>query len=124
MKIPISELYRHWQSTDFPVAYCFDRKTYTVCEISCLEEANDEPYQRYLPLLQIDRDKIEERFIESFNDRQLLYKYKKDPNFNFHHFVESQGWWWDRWWGFKRKVIFDLQREWCEEHHIQYVYDL
>ncbi len=123
MKVSISELFEYRQYKDAPLAYCFDRKKYEICDISFLHEQNDDIYQRFIPLLQIDEEKIQESFIRSLNDKKILRQYKTSE-FNFSVFVESPAWLWPRWREYYRKTVFDLEKEWCENNSIYYIDDV
>ena len=123
VKVKISELFTYLQYINSPLYYCFDRKNYKICDASHLEEQHDSFYPRYIPLLQIDEKSIEKSFILSLNDKRILRMYNS-PDFNFNAFVESPPERWARWWSYYKTTVFDLEKEWCEEHSIKYIYDL
>ena len=122
MKINISELFKYCQYKDAPVYYCFDKKEYRVCNISIVKTETDTPYQRYLSLLQIDEKAIQDNYIKSLNDKHISRDYQR-TDLNFNAFVDYQRLQSD-WWKYYTGVVFDLEKNWCEENNIKYVYDL
>ena len=96
------------------IIYYFDRKSYTVIEadkpLIC-----DEPYERYIPLFQIDDCQLELEYIKSFNQPKLLKAYLQekgdfiDRNNMRYGFVD-----------FRDKEIEKLAIEWCEKNNINY----
>ena len=122
MKIKISELFKYRQYLDDSVYYCFDRKEYKICDSSNLNSQENEHYNRYIPLLQIDEKQIQEAYIESLNNRQISYKYK-NSSLSFNAFIDYQNLHND-WWNYYRRTVFLLEKTWCEENSIQYAFDL
>ena len=122
MKINISELFKYRQYIDAPVCYCLDRKDYKVCDISVYQTVPDTPFQRYISLLQIDEKTIQDNYIQSLNDKHILREYQ-NTNLCFNAFVDDKSLWED-WWKYYTTAIFELEKTWCEENNIAYVYDL
>lgn len=122
MKINISELFKYHQYIDTPIYYCFDKKEYKVRDFCDREMEDNTPYQRYISLLQIDEKTIQDHYIQSLNDRHISREYL-DTNLCFNAFVEHQCLQTD-WWRYYMKTVFDLEKIWCEENNIKYLYDL
>jgi len=122
MKINISELFKYRQYIDAPVYYCFDRKDYKICDISVCKTKSDMPFQRYISLLRINEEEIRDNYIRSLNDKYILRDYR-NTNLCFNAFVEHNSLWSD-WWRYYTTTIFELEKTWCEENKITYVYDI
>ncbi len=122
MKINISELFEYRQYIDAPPCYCFDKKDYKICDIYILETEIDTPYKRYISLLQIDEKTIQYNYIQSLNDKHISREYQ-ETNICFNAFAESKNLWED-WWKYYTVAVFELEKSWCEENNIKYVYDL
>ena len=122
MKINISELFRYRQYVDAPACYCFDRKDYKIRDISVYESESNTPFQRYIPLLRVDEKTIQDNYILSLNDKYILREYQ-NTNLCFNAFVDGKALWED-WWRYYTTTIFELEKAWCEENNIAYVYDL
>lgn len=122
MKINISELFKYRQYKDAPVYYCFDKKEYKVCNVSIVTTEADTPYQRYLSLLQIDEKAIQDNYIKSLNNKYISRDYQ-ETDLHFNAFIDYQGLQSD-WWKYYTRMVFDLEKIWCEVNNIKYVYDL
>ena len=122
MKIQISELFRYRQYVDAPICYCFDKKEYRICDISILETKSDTPYERYIALLRIDEKALQDNYIQFLNDKRIFREYQ-ETSLCFNAFVESKALWED-WWKYYTTTVFDLEKVWCEDHNLKYVYDL
>ena len=120
MKINISELFTYRQYTDAPIAYCFDRKAYRICDAALLG-TESEPYQRYIPLLKIDEELIRAAYVRSWGDLHILPAIREGA-ISFEAYIEREGLQSD-WWEYYRSVVFDLEKTWCEENGIGYVFD-
>ena len=122
MKIHISELFKYRQFVDQPLYFCFDKKEYKICDASLLDTQKCEPYRRYIPLLQIDESNIQQAYIASLNDKKLLRDFNS-TDLCFNAFVDYCGFQND-WWNYYRRIVFELEKIWCEENSIQYIVDL
>ena len=122
MKIHISEFFKYRQFVDQPLYFCFDRKEYKICDTSLLDTQKCEPYRRYIPLLQIDESNIQQAYICSLNDKKLLRDFNS-TDLCFNAFVDYYGLQND-WWNYYRRIVFELEKTWCEENSIQYIVDL
>lgn len=118
MQITISELFTHRQYTDFPAAYCFDRKTYSFCDPSWLSFQNGAFYQRYISLFQIDQNAIEKAFLFNLHNKQIFNKYKTN-NMCFEEFVQQNNLW-DQWWDYYKMQVNQIAIQWCEKNKINY----
>ena len=122
MKIQISELFKYRQYDDRPLCFCFDRKEYKICDASFLDTQKSNPYTRYIPLLQINESSIQQAYIASLNDKKLLRDFNS-TELCFNAFVDYRGFQND-WWSYYRRIVFELEKTWCEENSIQYIVDL
>ena len=122
MKINISERFRYRQYTDATVAYCFDRKTYKICDAALLGAEDSTPYQRYIPLLAIDEGLIRDAYVRSWGDLHILPAIREGA-ITFNAYIEREGLQ-TNWWEYYRSVVFDLEKTWCEENNITYLFDL
>ena len=122
MKINISELFKYRQYTDAHIYYCFDRKDYKICDISVCETEPNTPFQRYISLLQVDEKTIQDNYIQSLNNKYILREYQ-NTDLCFNAFVCDKALWED-WWRYYTSTIFELEKTWCEENKINYIYDL
>lgn len=119
MRISLTELFIHRQYADTPVYYCFDRKTYTVCDKEHMEEAQDLPYVRYIPLFQVDEQALQKEYVQQYMPKGTWRKLQED-SYCFDAFIErcNEG---RAWWDFYEKAVHDLARQWCIENHIVFV---
>lgn len=101
-----------------PQSY-FDRKTYTFVDAEDVKDPQEEPYERYLPALKVDEEKLEDEYIASWNHKKLQQEYENAPH-GFSDFVECQGLWND-WRRFYYKRVSEMAVAWCEKHHIKYM---
>lgn len=118
MYIHIEELFRHRQYTDFPMAYCFDRKTYTICDSVYLDLPNEGFYERYIPLFQIDQDAIENNYIQQLNNREILRAFQQ-KDICFEAFIQQNALW-DDWWQYYKETVYQIAEQWCEINAIKY----
>lgn len=118
MYVSISDLVSHRQYTDFPAAYCFDRKTYSFCDPTWLSLQKSELYPRYIPLFQIDQHAIENAFLLNLHNRQILRKYNAS-NVCFEEFVQQNNLW-RQWWDYYVKRVKQIAIHWCENNNINY----
>ena len=95
---------------------------YKVCDISVYQTESDTPFQRYISLLQVDEKTIQDNYIQSLNDKHILREYQ-NTNLCFNVFVDDKALWED-WWKYYTTAIFELEKTWCEENNVAYVYDL
>lgn len=102
----------------FPDCYCFDRKTYRLCDISHLATKSDETYVRYIPLFQVDKDAIENDFILDLHDKHLLRKYSTS-DVCFEEFVQRNNLW-NPWWTYYKRAVTQIAIHWCENNNINY----
>ena len=65
---------------------------------------------------------IQDNYIQSLNDKHILREYQ-NTNLCFNAFVDDKVLWED-WWKYYTTAIFELEKTWCEENNIAYVYDL
>lgn len=110
-------LFSYRQYVGSPVYYYFDRKTYKICDVASVPPESNY-YKRYVPLLQIDEEAIQQSFIEQINDRHLIRKYK-ERNVCFEAFLQQYNLW-ERWWSYYRNKINLIAQQWCDEHSIKY----
>ena len=122
MHITISELFRYRQYKFFPVAYCFDRKTYSIQDATLLSMPKTETYERLIPLFQIDQDNIQNAFIQTLNNKPLMNKYNT-RNVCFEEFVQLNNLW-KQWWDYYRKTVSEIAIEWCQKNKIKYINDI
>ncbi len=121
MRISLLELFSHRQYTDFPVSYYFDRKTYTICWKEQLEDPQDTPYPRYIPLFRVDEQALQNDYIQRFMGKSAWRKYQEGTDC-FRTFMDRNGEW-DGWWRFYEKTVFEIAKQWCGENHISFVDD-
>jgi len=121
MKIQISELFKYRQFDDQPLYFCFDRKEYKICDASLLNTQKNDPYKRYIPLLQIDESKIQQAYIISLNDKKLLRDFNT-TNLCFNAFIDHLGLQND-WWNYYSRTVSELEKIWCKENSLQYTMD-
>ena len=122
MRIQISELFKYRQFANLSLNLCFDRKEYKICSASLLDNQKNDPYKRYIPLLQIDETKIQQAYIISLNDKKLFRDFNS-TDLCFNAFIDYRGLQMD-WWNYYRRVVFELEKTWCEENSLQYLFDL
>lgn len=122
MKIQISELFKYRQYVNSPLYYCFDRKEYKICDVSFLNSQENMPYKRYIPLLQIDENKLQKKYIASLNNVKLIRDFS-NTNLSFNAFIDYCNLQSD-WWNHYRRTVFELEKVWCEENSFQYIFDL
>jgi hypothetical protein len=116
MRISLKELFIHRQYMDGPVYYYFDRKTYTVCDREHMEDEQDLPYVRYIPLFQVDEQALQKAYIQQYMPKGTWRKLQESP-LCFGAFIEinhKERAWWD----FYMKVVYDQAKQWCMENHI------
>ena len=119
MHISLKELFIHRQYMDGPVYYYFDRKTYTVCDKEHMEDAQDLPYARYLPLFQVDEQVLQKEYIQRYMPKATWRKFQESP-FCFGAFIERANEE-SAWWEFYKKAVYNQARQWCMENHIAFV---
>ena len=122
MKIKISELFKYRQYTETDMMYCFDKKECCVCDVSMLNYESDTPYQRFIPLLQIDEQLIQAEYLKYINDKRIEKTFEKS-RLCFAAFIEQMGLQND-WWNYFVTDVFNKQREWCEKNAVKYIFDL
>lgn len=118
MYVAISELFSYRQYVDFPVAYCFDRKTYRFCDCSHLDLPGNSAYERFIPLFQIDQKAIEMSFISSFHNQYFLLKYNASKTC-FEEFAQQNNLW-NQWWEYYKESVNHVAVQWCENNNIKY----
>ena len=118
MKTTLTELFAYRQYIGIPISYFFDRKTYSFCEGSFLPTMEDSPYPRYIPLFQIDQEKIQEMYILQKNEGHIQQEFLA-CNCCFEEFIQRKGLWND-WWSYYRLSVYQLAKHWCEKHSIKY----
>ena len=118
MHIDFTTLFSYRQYVNCPVRFCFDRKKYKVCDINSIYFEEDN-YNRYVPLFQIDEEAINQEFINQLNDKQILHKYSA-RKVCFEEFLQQYGLW-ERWWSFYRNKINMVAQQWCNEYAIKYI---
>ena len=121
MTIQISELFKYRQFNDQPLYFCFDKKDYKICDASLLPNQSNEPYKRYIPLLQINETKIQQAYIVSLNDKKLLLDFN-NTDLCFNAFIDNRGLHSD-WWNYYRSNVFELEKTWCEKNSLHYIFD-
>lgn len=119
MHISLKELFIYRQYTDGPVHNYFDRKTYTVCREAQLDNEQNAPYIRYIPLFQVDEQALQNEFIQGYMPKGAWRKFLECP-FCFEEFMQRNNEWY-HWWDFYKKAICDIARQWCVENHIAFV---
>lgn len=117
MCISLVELFAHRQYVSSPVSCYFDRKMYTFIDTQRPPEHN-EPYDRYIPLFQIDEDALENSFLIDLNDKSISGKWR-DFEFCFEEFCQRNQLW-NRWWDYYKKAVNEIAIQWCQEHNIKY----
>lgn len=122
MKTTLSQLFSYRQYTGYPIAYCFDRKNYTICDSAMMNNNNDFPYLRYIPIFQITQDEIEYNYILQLNDSHLLKKYT-ECECCFEAFMQQHNLWWDDWWNYYTSTVYRIAEQWCKENTINYEAD-
>ena len=118
MYIELETLFDYRQYTGAPVHFYFDRKTYQIVDAKSREAVSNVPYERYLPLFQIDEEAMQEAYILQLNRKDILYAYRRRMA-GFREFVESYGLWED-WWQSYCDTVCRYAMEWCRKNHINY----
>lgn len=118
MHIELETLYDYKQYVGEPICYYFDRKTYQIVDADSVEERSEDPYERYLPLFQIDEERMQEAYILQLNRKDILYAYRCQTG-SFRSFADTYGLWQD-WWQYEREKVRQCAIEWCEKNHIRY----
>ena len=118
MRISLEELFIHRQYANYPIYYYFDRKTYTICPADLLEQNQDVPYVRYIPLFQHNNEEMQNEYIQRFMGKKAWMDYK-ESTFCFEEFMQRNRKW-DSWWDFYYKSVCDFARKWCIENHIAF----
>ena len=122
LRVKLSELRRYYNRVGALIEYYFDRKTYAVVDAETISLTLDEPYQRYIPLYQIDEEQLQDDYINSWNDKKMLYEYEHAP-YCFEAFIQRRSLA-NNWWRFYCKQVSYIAVSWCEEHHIKYEWDI
>ena len=113
MRIKLDELI--WQQHN--VGCWFDRKTYTV--LHCDPPQDEQlPYCRYIPLYQVDWDRIYFDFFNDMNDR-FVQKRFEDSKLSAYAFFERNGLE-RRWHEYYYETRKKLAIQWCIENNIKY----
>ncbi len=118
MCISLNDFFWHRQYADAPVYYYFDRKTYAICEKEHMEDAQDMPYARYIPLFQVDEQALQNEFIQQCMYKGAWRKFQECP-YCFEEFMQRSNEW-SHWWDFYKKSVCDIARQWCVENHISF----
>lgn len=120
MYIKLSELFIYRQYKAYPISFYFDRKTYTVVSSTFFcEHKYDEVYERFIPLFQIDEERIQDNFIREFNNKKLLRDYE-NKTVCFEAFARDCSIW-RQWWDYYKKIVYQIASDWCRDNHIRYV---
>ena len=119
MRISLKELFIYRQYTDGPVYNYFDRRTYTVCREEHLDNVQNTPYVRYIPLFQVDEQALQNEFIQRYMPKGAWRKFQ-DSLYCFEEFMQRNNEWY-HWWDFYKKAVYTIARQWCIEHHIAFV---
>ena len=118
MRISLTELFAYQQYANRPVYYFFDRKTYTICDITSLDLRQDLPYIRYIPLFQVDEEAIQQDYILRFMGKRAWRKFQESI-FCFEEFMQMNNEW-NSWWRFYQQTVDEIARQWCTDNHIAF----
>lgn len=143
MYIDLEFLCRRYNSTEWQVSTFFDKKEYVIISVYPEYEqsfraqdrfykpdprivyvdvapTNDnESWERYIPTVIIDMDKVEEDFALMVPATGIK-KQSIEENICIHNAIESRGEFWIPWITFLEKAIKKATIEWCEENNIKY----
>ena len=119
MYIQLKELFIYRQYKEHPIYYFFDKKTYKIADLDFYEEnKNKDPYERFIPMFQIDEDEIAYDFVSKLNNKKLMRDYQNRKVCS-DAFIEDYGL--DRsWWEFYVNTTFQIASDWCRENHISF----
>lgn len=118
MYITLRELFDCRQYTDFPLAYCFDRKAYQICDASLLKKQEEGNFVRYIPLFRIDQKEIQDDYVRHCNDRRMKREFEKS-GLSFSAYIERTTLWSD-WLQFYRTTVCEVAKQWCIDYSIKY----
>jgi len=119
MHIPLKELFLYRQYTDGPVFYYFDRKKYTIISLESIESSQDLPYERYIPIFQVDEKALQNSYIQRFMGKSAWHKYQ-NASLCFEEFLQRNGAW-NSWWDYYKESVCDIARQWCKKHGVSFV---
>ena len=119
MYVSLEDLFTYRQYVDFPLAYCFDRETYSFCDASELKFNETLYYDRFVPMFRIDEKKLEYSYIMQLNNRTIYNLYRKNTDC-FEAFLERNNMW-DDWWDYYKKNVYHIAEQWCKDNAIVYI---
>lgn len=114
--ISLKELFQYRQYNESSPAYCFDRKTYTICDIAIVNTQEESPYSRYIPLFQIDQCQLEKDYILQFLGKKELRRFEITTDC-FEAFMQKLGLW-QSFWNYYVAAVCDIAKQWCIENNL------
>ena len=126
MYTDIETLFLYRQYVDHPIYNYFDRKSYTIIQVknpNNLPQSTTQFYEQYIPLFQIDEEKIVNDYLMNINNPKITS-----------HFINSSHYPTDiaefliryypsmshDWYKFYDSEVAKAAIAWCEQNHIKY----
>ena len=124
MYIELQELFAHRQYVNHPIYYYFDRKTYAIVQV---DKPNMKPnsnigyYERYIPMFQVDNEKIEEAYVDSLNNPKLKKDFKESHIDIAEYLIRNYSYYKaDDWYDFYYNQVCKIAILWCKNNNIRY----
>ena len=124
MYIETKELILYAKDIGNPIRYYFDRKTYTIIEVETPNtppRSDEEHYERYIPMFQVDEEQIEEAYLESLNNPKLTKDFRESHIDIAEYLIRNYSYYKaDDWYQFHDEQVCKIATDWCEQNHIKY----
>ena len=124
MYIDMKSLFHHRQYVGGLTYYYFDKKEYKIVEV---EKPNSPPpsdtiyYERYIPMFQVDDDKIQRDYVASLNNPKFTKDFEESHIDIAEYLIRNHSYYKaEDWYEFYYQEVCKIAAEWCDNNHIRY----